>query len=147
MGALFATDRHAREHVPGRFVNVVLQVNAFSLVAHLVFEDDLRGLPNHQPGFDQAGNHVGVADHADRDGLLVLAVGVFGIPQPTVTAERKRVGFHAAGRWIQIAVCDLRAGRNVVLHSVNSEEALHSAQRAVRHLRGLDFPPNPQVLP
>ena len=28
----------------------------------------------------------------------------------------------------------------------HSEEALHSAQRAVRHLRGLDFPLDPQVL-
>jgi hypothetical protein len=37
--------------------------------------------------------------------------------------------------------------RHWLLHSVNSEEALHSAQRAVRHLRGLDFPLDPQVLP
>ena len=30
--------------------------------------------------------------------------------------------------------------------SINSAEALHLAQRAARHLRGLRFPPGPQVL-
>ena len=48
---------------------------------------------------------------------------------------------------LQFAVGSPLSLVSLLLHSVNSEAAVHSGQTAVRHLRGLDFPLGPQVLP